>query len=48
METQELENAALRALFSRRREGAFVDAEGMDTRLAAMIAEKRRVYGLSS
>ena len=48
METQELQIAALRALFSRRREGAFVDAEGMDTRLQAMIAEKRRVYGLSS
>ena len=48
METQELENAALRALFSRRREGEFVGAEEMDARLAAMIAEKRRVYGLLS
>ena len=48
METQELENAALRALFSRRREGEFVGAEEMDARLAAMIAEKRRAQGVST
>ena len=48
METQELENATLRALLSKRREGEFVGVEEMDARLAAMIAEKRRVYGLSS
>lgn len=48
MEAEEVETAALRALLSRRREGAFVDAEGMDARLAAMIADKRRAHGISS
>ena len=38
------ETAALRTLLSRRREGAFVGAEGMDVRLAAMIADKRRAH----
>ena len=47
MEAEEAETAALRALLSRRREGAFVDAEGMDARLAAMIADKRRAHGLA-
>ena len=46
MEAEEAETVALRALLSRRREGAFVDAEGMDARLAAMIADKRRAHGL--
>ena len=44
----EPETAALRTLLSRRREGAFVGAEGMDTRLAGMIGDKRRAHGLSS
>ena len=48
METQELENAALRALLSRRREGAFVGAEEMDARLKAMIADKRRAQHVST
>ena len=48
VDTEELESAALRALLLRRREGAFVDAERMDTRLARMIADKRRAHGLSS
>ena len=48
METEELETAALRALLSRRREGAFVSAEQMDARLATMIADKRRAHGVSS
>ena len=48
METEELETAALRALLSRRREGAFVSAEQLDARLAAMIADKRRAHGLPS
>ena len=48
METEGVEIAALRALLARRREGEFVDAEGMDTRLQAMIAEKRRGHGLPS
>ena len=47
-ETEELEAAALRALLSRRREGEFVDAEGMGARLAAMIANKRRAHGIPS
>ena len=36
------ETAALRTLLSRRREGAFVDAEGMDARLTGMIIDKCR------
>ena len=48
MDAEEAETAALRALLSRRREGEFVDAEGMDARLKAMIADKRRAHGLPS
>ena len=43
-ESEELESAALRAPLTRRREGAFVDAEGMDARLTRMIADKRRAH----
>ena len=32
----------MRGLLSRRREGEFVDAEEMDARLKAMVADKRR------
>ena len=45
-DAETLETAALRKLLSHRREGEFVDAEGMDTRLEAMIADKRRAHGL--
>ena len=48
MDAEELETAALRELLSRRRKGAFVDAEQMDERLAAMVAGKRRAHGRSS
>ena len=48
METEELETAALRALLSRRREGAFVSAKQMDARLATMIVDKRRAHDVSS
>ena len=48
MDAEELETAALRELLSRRRKGAFVDAEQLDERLAEMVAEKRRVHGLPS
>ena len=48
MDAEELETAALRELLSRRRKGAFVGTEGMDTRLAGMIAGKRRAHGLPS
>ena len=48
VDAEELESAALRVLLSRRREGAFVDAEGMDARLGKMIADKRRAHGLPS
>jgi antitoxin ParD1/3/4 len=48
VEAEGPETAALRTLLSRRREGAFVGAEGMDTRLAGMIGDKRRAHGLSS
>ena len=47
-EAETREAAALRTLLLRRREGAFVGAEGMDTRLVAMIADKRRAHGLPS
>ena len=43
-DAETLENAALRSLLLRRREGAFIGAEAMDTRLAAMIADKRRAH----
>ena len=45
---EELETAALRELLSRRRQGDFVDAEGMDALLAAVVADKRRAHGLPS
>ena len=48
MDTEELELAALRELLSRRREGEFVAAQRMDTRLSRMIADKRRAHGLPS
>ena len=48
MDAGELETAALRELLSRRREGAFVGAKGMDARLAEMIADRRRTRGLPS
>ena len=48
MDAEELETAALRELLSRRRAGAFVEAEQMDARLAGMVAGKRRAHGLSS
>ena len=40
----EAEHAAMRALLSRRRPGAFVSAQAMDARLARMIADKRRAH----
>ena len=45
MDAEEAETAALRALLACRRKGEFVGAEGMDTRLKAMIAEKHRAHG---
>ena len=48
MDAEEAETAALRALLSHRRDGVFVDAEEMDARLKAMIADKRRAHGLPS
>lgn len=47
-DAEELETAALRALLSRRREGEFVDAAGMDERLSRMIAGKRRAHDVPS
>ena len=43
---EELETSARRVLLSQRREGAFVTAEAMDTRLDGLIAEKRSARGL--
>ena len=48
MDAEEIETAALRELLSRRRKGEFVDAKGMDARLAGMVAGKRRAHGLPS
>ena len=48
IDAEELETAALRELLSRRRQGGFVDAKGMDARLAGMVAGKRRGHGLPS
>jgi len=48
MDAEELETAALRELLSRRRQGTFVGAQGMDVRLAGMVAGKRRAHGLPS
>ena len=48
MDAEELETAALRELLSRRRKGTFVGAQGMDARLAGMVADKRRAHGLPS
>ena len=47
IDAEELETAALRELLSRR-QGGFVDAKGMDARLAGMVARKRRAHGLPS
>ena len=47
IDTEELETAALRELLSRRRQGAFVDAQRMDERLAGTVAARRRAHGLS-
>ena len=48
LDAQELEHAAMRELLSRRRQGEFVSGQRMDTRLARMIADKRRAHGLQS
>ena len=48
MDAEELDAAALRELLSRRRQGEFVEAKGMDARLAGMVADKRRAHGLPS
>ena len=45
LDAPELAHAALRELVSRRRQGEFVSAQGMDTRLARMIADKRNAHG---
>lgn len=45
MDAEEVETAALREILSRRRRGGFVDADGMDARLAGIVAGKRRADG---
>ena len=42
------ETVALRGLLPRRRDGAFVDGEGMDARLDRMTADMRRAHGRQS
>lgn len=46
MEDQALERAALAELLHRRRAGASVSGAGMDDRLNAMLARKRRAHGI--
>ena len=48
MDAEDLETAALREILSRRREGAFVGADAMDTRLDGMVADKRCAEGSAS
>lgn len=48
VDAEELETAALREILSRRRKGAFVDAQSMDARLAGMVADRRRTHGVPS
>ncbi len=48
IDAEELELAALREILARRRAGAFSGAERMDSRLARMIAEKRRAHDVPS
>lgn len=45
VDAEKLETTVLRDLLSRRRKGAFVGADAMDTRLAGMVADKRRAHG---
>lgn len=47
-DAEETEVAALRKLLVKRRKGEFVTAEGLDERLANMVASNRRAHGLSS
>ena len=48
MDAEEIATAAVRELLTRRRQGGFVDAQGMDARLAGLLADKRRAHGLPS
>lgn len=43
-ESDDLENAALRALLTERQKGRFVTSVEMDTRLESMIERKKRQY----
>lgn len=46
LEDEALERAALAEILGKRRSGSFVSAAGMDTRLARMIARKRRAHAV--
>ncbi len=48
LEVEDLERRALYEILSRRRSGEFVGADEMDERLSRMLAEKRRVHGVSA
>ena len=48
LEDEDLERRALYEILSRRRSGEFVGAEEMDERLSRMLADKRRVHGVSA
>ena len=47
LDVEDLERRALHEVLSRRRAGKFVGPEEMDDRLTRMIADKRRVHGVS-
>ena len=48
LDAEEMETAALREVLSGRRQDERISAEQLDARLDSMIADKRRVHGLSS
>ena len=48
LEVEDLERRALYEILSRRCSGEFVGAEEMDERLSRMLADKRRVHGVSA
>ena len=48
LDVEDLERRALYEILSRRRSGEFVGAEEMDERLSKMLADKRRIHGVSA
>ncbi len=48
MQNEDLERAALNALFDQRAAGAFVSCAQMDKTIAHMLAEKRRAHAVQN